>query len=202
VDKVLVGGDGVQNSIDRKDLIDFLSSRERHDRRPGKQASCFFYNQRDSRWKYTTNISKYTGEAGIDTMEVGRAQMLKPGTDPAVKEQLTSVIRSAAETIEKILPEIDTYAKEAEKLNSQGQQAGQRRKDASRAKNDWAQYKTKLANQKDKLSEAEENASKDNNREKKKLKAKIQKLMDNSITMEENAAKAHNEMMKTMSSRE
>jgi hypothetical protein len=27
-------------------------------------------------------------------------------------------------------------------------------------------------------------------------------LMDNSITMEENAAKAHNEMMKTMSSSE
>jgi myosin heavy subunit len=200
VDKVLVGGEGVQNSIDRKDLVEFLSSREKTDTRPGKQTSCFFYTHKGSSWKYTTQVSRYTGEIGIDTMQVGRANMIQPGTDPAIKEQLASVIRTAEETIERIQPEIDSYNVESQKLHTQGQQATEKLKSAKRAKQDWQQHKSKLANQKDKLAEAEENANKDNNKEKKKSKAKIQKMIDNSITMADNAAKAHNEMMKTMSS--
>lgn len=200
VDKVLVGGEGVQNSIERKDLIEFLATRESHDSRPGKQASCFFYSHRGSSWKYTSQVSRYTGEVGIDTLQIGPAKMCKPGTDPAVKEKLASTIKSAEEAIERIQPELESCAKEIETLTAQGQKAGARLKDAKRAKQDWQQFKVKLSNQKDKLAEAEENAAKDNNREKKKLKTKIQKLMDNSITMTENAGKAHNEIMKTLRS--
>jgi hypothetical protein len=200
VDKVLVGGEAVQNSIERKDLVEFLSSRERHDGRPGKQASCFFYTHKGSSYKYTSQPSRYTGEVGTDVTQIGAAKMLTLGTDASVKDQLASVIQSAQDTIERIKPEIDAGIAEIHKLTGLGQEAGQKLKNAKRAKQDWQQYKVKLGNQKDKLAEAEENASKDNNREKKKLKLKIQKLMENSITMTDNAAKAHNEFMKTMSS--
>eukprot|EP00804_Cyclotella_cryptica_P029179 CCRYP_005358-RB/>CCRYP_005358-RB protein AED:0.03 eAED:0.03 QI:457/1/1/1/1/0.8/5/1195/799 len=200
VDKVLVGGEGVQHSIERKDLVEFLSSRERHDTRPGKQASCFFYTHRGTSYKYTSQPSRYSGEVGTDCSQVGPAKMLKPGTDPSVKNQLESVIRSAEETIERIKPEIELKESELLKLNSQGQEAGVKLKNAKRAKQDWQQHDVKLRNQKDKLAEAEENASKDNNREKKKSKMKIQKLMESSISMTDMAAKAHNEFMKTMSS--
>ena len=188
----------MQNSLERKDLLEFLSSRERHDSRPGKQSSCFFYTHRGSSFNYTSQPSRYSGEIGTNVSQVAPNKILKAGTDPAVKEQYLSVIKSAEETIERIRPEIESCVAENEKLQSLGHQAGQRLKDAKRAKNDWQHYNVKLANQKDKLAEAEENASKDNDREKKKLKTKIQKLMSNSITMVDNAAKSHNELMKTL----
>ena len=190
----------MQNSLERKDLVEFLSSRERNDSRSGKQASCFFYTHRGSSFKYTSQPSRYTGEIGTDVVQVAANRILKAGTDPAVKEQYLSVIKTAEETIERVSPEIASCGAENEKLHSLGHQAGQRLKDAKRAKTDWQHYNVKLANQKDKLAEAEENASKDNDREKKKLKTKIQKLLGNSITMVDNAAKSHNEWMKTLSS--
>lgn len=117
-----------------------------------------------------------------------------------MKDQLASVIKSAEETIERIKPEIDMSESELLKLNAQGQESGTKLKNAKRAKADWQMHAVKLRNQKDKLAEAEENASKDNDREKKKSKVKIQKLMESSISMTDMAAKAHNEFMKTMSS--
>jgi hypothetical protein len=126
--------------------------------------------------------------------------MLKPGTDPSLKDQLASVIKSAEETIQRIKPEIELSEAELLKLNAQGQESGAKLKNAKRAKGDWQKHEMKLKNQKDKLAEAEENASKDNDREKKKSKMKIQKLMESSISMTDMAAKAHNEFMKTMSS--
>lgn len=200
MDKVLVGGESVQTSIERKDLVEFLATRERHDSRPGKQSSCFFYTHRGSSWKYTSQASRYTGEIGTDTLQVGQSKICKPGTDPAVKEQLETVIKNAEEAIRRIKPELETLEKENEKLQSLGHSAGQRLKDAKRAKADWAHFKVKLDNQKDKVAEAEDNASKDNVKEKKNLKLKIQKLVDNSITMNENAGKIHNEIMKSTTS--
>lgn len=197
---MLVGGEGVQNSLERKDLVEYLSSRERNDSRPGKQASCFFYTHRGSSWKYQSQPSRYTGEVGTDASQVPPARIVKPGTDPAIKEQLASSIKTAEEIIERIKPEIESCSAEIQKLNTEGQEQSRKLKGAKNAKQDWQHHKMKLANQKDKLAEAEENASKDNNREKKKLKVKIQKLMDTSIKMTDDAAKAHNEMMKTLGS--
>ena len=181
-------------------MIEFLSSREKTDSRSGKQASCFFYTHKGSSWKYTSQPSRYTGEIGTDAQQIGPAKLLKPGTDPAVKEQLVSVMKSAEETIERIKPEIESCISEANKWTTKGQDATGRFKQAKRAKADWNQHKVKLGNQKDKLAEAEENASKDNKKEKKKLKLKIQKLIENSITMAEKAGKAHDEIIKTVTS--
>lgn len=66
VDYVLVGGEAVQNSIDRKDLIEFLATREAHDGRPGKQSSCFFYTHQNKAFKYNNTVSRYSGQVGTD----------------------------------------------------------------------------------------------------------------------------------------
>eukprot|EP00580_Thalassiosira_gravida_P014694 CAMPEP_0201682080 /NCGR_PEP_ID=MMETSP0494-20130426/51433_1 /ASSEMBLY_ACC=CAM_ASM_000839 /TAXON_ID=420259 /ORGANISM="Thalassiosira gravida, Strain GMp14c1" /LENGTH=1127 /DNA_ID=CAMNT_0048165835 /DNA_START=664 /DNA_END=4047 /DNA_ORIENTATION=- len=196
VDKVLVGGDAVQHSLDRKDLIEFLSTREAHDRRPGKQSSCFFYTFKNETFKYTNQVSRYTGEVGSDVQNILAAKLLKPGSDPALKDRLADTIQNADELIAKLQPTVDETKAVLEKMQIEGQSIALQFKEAKRTKNDYNQYKMKLTNQRDKYAEAQENAAKDNDREKARRVAKIKKLVENSISMSENAAKVHGEIMK------
>ena len=197
VDKVIVGGEEVQKSLERKDLIEFLCTREAHDNKPGKVASCFYYTNKNASYKYTSQPSRYTGEIGTSSDDIRPAQLLRPGSDPGRKDALAEAIRNAEETIERLQPEIEEGKNEIEKFNQHGQEISAQLKNAKRAKQDYQQYRMKLQNQKDKLADAEENAAKDNDREKAKMVARIKKLVESSITMSENAAKAHNECMKS-----
>jgi len=196
VDKVLVGGEAVQNSLERKDLIEYLATREAHDRRPGKQSSCFFYSFKDQSFKYTSSISRFSGLIGTNTDDIGAAKLLRPGSDPGLKDQLAETIQKADELIARLQPEVDETKVKIEEMQKHGQSISQQFKEAKRTKNDYGQYKMKLTNQRDKFEEAQENAAKDNDKEKAKKVAKMKKLMENSIAMSENAAKTHNEIMK------
>lgn len=152
-DKVLVGGDAVQNSLDRKDLIEFLSSREAHDRRPGKQSSCFFYTHRGSTFKYTNQVSRFSGEVGSDVQDIAAAKLLRPGSDPSEKDRLAEAIQKADELVAKLQPEVDESKKLLDKLQAEGQVISAKFKEAKRTKSDFNQYKMKLKNQRDKLGE-------------------------------------------------
>ena len=63
VDKVLIGGDAVHNSLERKDLLEYLSAKEGSPNQ--KQSSCFFYSYKGSLFKYTSQVSRHTGMALI-----------------------------------------------------------------------------------------------------------------------------------------
>eukprot|EP00970_Alexandrium_tamarense_P017675 scaffold10604_cov268-Alexandrium_tamarense.AAC.2 len=195
-DKVLVGGSNVQKSIDKKDLMEFLTIREPHDSRSGKMTACFCFTSNGTPWKYTLAPSRYSGEIGTDTAQIPPAKLLRPGTDPSVKDELAATITEAEETIARVKPQLEEGREEINELTEHGQGAGARFKEAKKAKADQKQFAMKLDNQRDKVGEAEENASRDNVREKGKLIAKIKKLVETNITMSETAAKAHNECLK------
>lgn len=194
VDKVLVGGDAVHNSLERKDLIEFLSSRESNDSR--KQSSCFFYTYKNASFKYTSQVSRYSGEIGTVTDEISPAKILKPGSDPRVKDQLTETIEKADSSIAKLVPEVDAIKAVLAEMTAQGQNTSQIFKQAKHTKAEYGHYQMKLKNARDKLEEAQENASKDNDKEKAKKVAKIKKLVESSIGMSETAADLHNQIMK------
>ncbi len=196
VDKVIVGGDEVQKALDRKDLIEFLSTREAQDNKSGKVSSCFFYTHNRSSYRYTSQPSRFSGEIGTASDEIQPARLLKPGSDPNLKEELKEIIKNAKETIESLLPEIQEEEMEMDKWHKHGQNTSIKLKDSKRLKQEWTQYKAKLRNQKEKLAEAEENAAKDNETEKAQMVNKIKKLVESSIKESDNAAKAHNECMK------
>lgn len=194
VDKVLVGGEAVHNSLERKDLIEFLSMRESNDSR--KQSSCFFYTYKNSSFKYTSQVSRYSGEIGTVTDEVTSAKILKPGSDPRIKDQLAETIQKADSIIAKLVPEVDAIKEVLAEITAQGQNTSQMYKQAKNTKAEYGTYQMKLKNARDKLEEAQENASKDNDKEKAKKIAKVKKLVENSIGMSENAADLHNQIMK------
>jgi chromosome segregation ATPase len=194
VDKVLVGGEAVHNSLERKDLIEFLSARESNDGR--RQGSCFFYTYKDASFKYTSNVSRYSGEVGTVTDEISPARVLKPGSDPRLKDQLAETIQKADSRVAKLVPEVDAIKAVLAEMNAQGQNISQIFKQAKNTKAEYGHYQMKLKNARDKLEEAQENASKDNGKEKAMKVAKIKKLVENSIGMSETAADLHNQIMK------
>lgn len=196
VDKVLVGGEAVQQSLERKDLLEFLASREANDRRSGLQTSCFFYAYRGGAHKYTNQVSRYSGKIGTDIQDIGPAKLLQPGSDPSQKDKLAETIRRAEELFAELQPQVDEGKEAHARMQSEGQQMSMEFKEAKRTKTDYNQYKMKLANQKDKYEEAKENAAKDTDKEKAKRVAKIKKLTENSLQTSENAAKLHNDIMK------
>ncbi|KAL7538150.1 hypothetical protein ACHAXR_008319 [Thalassiosira sp. AJA248-18] len=196
VDKVLVGGEAVQNSLERKDLIEYLSTREPHDRRSGKQSSCFIYTCRDVSFKYSSSVSRYSGLIGTTVDNLTAAKLLRPGTDPRVKEELANTITNADELLAELQPDVDATQARIMELNSQGQTINGTFKEAKRTKTDWNHYQMKLSNQKDKYEEAKENASKDNAAEKARKVAKVKKLMEANIAAMEHASTLHNEVMK------
>lgn len=162
-------------------LVEFLSTREPHDRRPGKSASCFFYSYNGSSYKYTNQPSRYTGRIGISQDTVTPARVLRPGADPREKEQLAQKISKADEIIANLQPEDDAAQAKIDEFMAQGQVISQEYKEAIRTKADWNTYESKLSVQEDKYEEAQENASQDNDKEKARKVSKIKKLMEASL---------------------
>lgn len=190
----LLAGAMSTKSLGGELVIEFLSTRESNDSR--KQSSCFFYTYKNASFKYTSQVSRYSGEIGTVTDEISPAKILKPGSDPRVKDQLTETIEKADSSIAKLVPEVDAIKAVLAEMTAQGQNTSQIFKQAKHTKAEYGHYQMKLKNARDKLKEAQENASKDNDKEKAKKVAKIKKLVESSIGMSETAADLHNQIMK------
>lgn len=195
IDKVLIGGEAVRDSWNRKDLQNYICSKENGS---GLMAACFFFPTAYRPRKYTITVSNYSGRLGVDTVDVAPAKLLQTGIDPREKERLTQIINDANEKIERLTPNLGPLREEQEKLHTQGTSISLRVKDAKNIKSDYRNYKQKLKNQRDKVADAEENANMDNDSEKAKRIATIKKAIVASIKAGEDAGKAWSEFMKSM----
>ena len=122
VDKVIVGGEEVQKSLEQKGLIEFLCTRGAHDNRPGKVASCFYYTNKNASYKYISQPLRYTGEVGTLSYDIRPAQLLRPGSDPRQKDELAEAIRNTEETIERFRPKTNEGKNQIEKFNLHSQE--------------------------------------------------------------------------------
>jgi len=119
VDKVLVGGETVHNSLERKDLLNFLSTREANDRRPGKQGSCFFYTYKGVSIKFMSQASRYTGLIGTTSKDIGPARLLRFGSNPGLMDQFDITIQEADEFIAKLQPVVNATIVKLDEMNGQ-----------------------------------------------------------------------------------
>jgi len=191
---VLVGSEKTQESIDRHKLIDYLSERE--DGKPGLMNSCIFSCHLDRSYKYTSQVSRYSGKANMRVDDITPAKMLAPGVDPEQKANLESAIQELQEEIGILRPQVDEAKCQYDDALSKGQAVTQRLKDARAAKNDLNIFKNRLIVAKRKLAELEESASKDNVAEKESILRKLKSQVKNNIDQLEIAASSHNDMMK------
>ena len=152
---VLVGDDAVQRSLDRKDLVNFLCTKEGG----GNQNACFFYTSSGVPYRCMAKFSRYSGEVFEEYQQVPDARILKPGTDPSRRTALQDRISQCEATIEELRPEVDEAQGRIDAITKKGAVLGTRAKEIKHDKEYIKQFNKKVANAKDKLDEAEENVS-------------------------------------------
>jgi len=84
VNNVLVGTSKTQESIDRHNLLAFLSQPE--DGSSRLKPSCIITSHMNKAYKYTNIISRYSKKASLRVDEINPARMLSPGV-PEVHKQ-------------------------------------------------------------------------------------------------------------------
>ena len=106
VHKVLVGGDKTQESLDTKDLLDFLTQPEDNSSRP--KACCIFSSKRDKSYKYTCSISRYSAKPSLRVDDINPAKFLVGGVNEGKKQTAEKEYASAKATAERLKEQVDS----------------------------------------------------------------------------------------------
>ena len=152
---VLVGGDAVQSSLDRKDLVNFLCTKEGG----GTQNACFFYTSSGVPFRCMAKFSRYSGGVIEEYQQIPDARILKPGTDPSRRKELQDRIAQCEATIEELRPEVDEAQGRIDAMNKEGSVQSTRAREIKQDREYIRKFKKRVQNAQDKLEEAEENVS-------------------------------------------
>jgi len=123
--------------------------------------------------------------------------MLSPGVAPADKDQAERLLRASEEALNRIQPELDEAQPAHMRAQHEAQQHAAKFKDAKQGSHDYDQHKEKVELAKRKLREAEKEASKDNQKEKKKCISKIRRLIEAYVNEIENASKMYDQFLES-----
>lgn len=180
VDKVLVGGDQTQESLDKKDLIDFLTQPE--DGSGRLNACCIFSSKREKSFKYTCSISRYSGKPSLRVDDVNPARFLGGGVNEARKQSAEQEHAAAKATAEGLKEKVDSMQGELdEKLRLHNE--AKARGEATKVKlTTLHKARSRVDRIRRKMDEQRERASADNTDEKRKLLKQIMSRMKNAVT--------------------
>ncbi|VEU43232.1 unnamed protein product [Pseudo-nitzschia multistriata] len=192
IHKVLVGSDRTQDSLDGRDLGRILSESEHHH---GKlQSYCIFASKDGDSFKYTSQVSRYSGKPSLRVDDVRVARFLSRGASDDAKQRVTQKLREVKDRENEIQPKIEQCAREQEDLLLQVQQAQQRSKEIKAKIQTIKKLVQKLQNSKRKLREAEERLETDDEEEKRNLVRKLKQRLEASLK----AMNAYSESNKKM----
>lgn len=191
IHKVLVGGDKTQASIDDKALLQFLTSPEGG----RKQDSCIFASKGTQSMKYTTNISKKSGNEFTRIDNIKAPKYLGAGTSEDAKRETMEQLQSAQQSLEALRPAVEAAQEEVARHESGVQDAQRRLKDAKDNKNNLTKHESRLKNAQRKLKEAEAELATDDEEEKEKLISALKNRVSHSITALEAHAECHRQLM-------
>jgi len=167
IHKVLVGDDRTQTSIDNRGLGQILSESEKE--RDKLQSYCIFASKRGQSFKYTSQVSRYSGKPSLRVDDIKPAKMLTRGASDDAKQKMTEALEEIQDRENEIQPKINETTHEQEDLLKQVQNAQQLSKEKKAMMVMIRKTMQKLDNSKRKLREAEEKLEADDEDEKKKL---------------------------------
>ena len=110
IHQVLVGNDKTQESIDSRNLSDFLSQSESGQ---GLQKYSIFTSQGDRSFQYTSTISNYSRKSVLRVDDVRPAKWLSPGVSEEAKQREMEKVSECNHQLKEIEPQL-TEAKEQE----------------------------------------------------------------------------------------
>lgn len=194
VDKVLVGTEKTQDSLDHKKLLDFLGKPE--DGSNNLKGCCIFTAQKDKSFKYTSSISRHSGKPAVRIDEITGARMLAVGINPAQKEKVQNEVREMEQEIDVISQKIQETEVESTDSQRKCQEAKARQKECSETLTTVQKISQKISTTKQKIERAEREASVDNVSEKEKLLLQLKKRVSGYITALETHCTSHRKIMK------
>jgi len=192
VNRVLVGTDKTQESIDRHDLINTLTKRENGN---GREGCVIFTSHLQQSFKYHISISRFSGEANESISEVSPARMLAPGVTDEQKAQMQGKIQQLEDDMEQKRPELEKLEASLKDLEANGQLMQARLVEAKKTLTALAAQEQKLKTAKKKLRNAEVTASTDMGDRKKELVKDMMNRIKNGLSSLETHNQCHGHMM-------
>jgi structural maintenance of chromosomes protein 5 len=192
IEKVLVGNDQTQDSMDNKNLGGFLSKPENEGDR--LCSYCIFTSHGGQSFKYTSQISHYSGKPSLRVDDIRAASWLTRGASEEGKRSVEREWEEKKTDLEEHLPLIEKAQQEYEDMRAKSQQAQSRVKDFQADRTNVQKLINKLQSAQRKLKELEEELAKDDDEEKKNKINELSQRIHHSLK----AIKAHSDCYKQM----
>jgi structural maintenance of chromosomes protein 5 len=192
IEKVLVGNDQTQDSMDNKNLAEFLSQPENEGGR--LRSYCIFTSLGGQSFKYTSQISHYSGKPSLRVDDIKVASWLSRGASEEGKRNVERELKEKKEDLEELLPLIGKAQQELDGMRVRSQQAQARVKDSQADRTNVQKMINKLHSALRKLKDFEEELAKDDEDEKKNKVNELNQRIHHSLK----AIKAHSDCYKQM----
>jgi DNA-binding PadR family transcriptional regulator len=192
VDKVLVGGDRTEDSMEKKGLANFLNQPETGG---ALKAFCIFTSKGQQSSKHTCSISRYSKQPSTRTDDINKAYFLGGGENPARKQKVERELTDAQQKIEDFKGRLRGMADEFENAVRLHNEA-KARYEATKAKAEVIKKVVqKVDRLRSKVASMEEQANTDNSTEKRKLLKQVMNRMKSAITAIEAHSAGHSQFM-------
>lgn len=176
VHAVLVGSSRTQVSIDRHGLLDLLSVKEGSSQ---TNSYCIISAMNDKSYKYTGQVSRYSGKINTRVDEISAARMLAPGISEERKNAVKEIISNLKAEFEEARPIHENLKDKFDATLEVGRQTNKRVEEVKRRKNHVQNANLKLETARKKLDDYKANAQMDKSAEKKRKQKKLKKCIVN-----------------------
>jgi hypothetical protein len=192
VDKVLVGSDRTEESMEKRGLADYLNQAENGS---ALKAFCIFTSKGQRSSKHTCSISRYSQKPSTRTDDVNSAHFLGGGENPARKHKVESELADTQQKIEEFKGQLRGMADEFENAVRLHNEA-KARYEATKARAEVIKKVVHKAGRlRGKVASMEEQANADNSAEKRKLLRQVMNRMKSAITAIEAHSAGHSQLM-------
>ena len=172
VQHVLVGSSKTQDSIDRENLLQILSTRDDSSESSGY---CIFSEKNGKAYKFTGMVSRYTGKVNTSVDEITPARMLAPSVSEEKKEELHSLVQKYRGILDEVKPAIAGAREKLDDVMKIGKMANDRLTAVKEEKKNRSKAELKVETERQKLAMIEELANIDQSAERSKLQKKLRK---------------------------
>lgn len=186
VHAVLVGTEKTQDSLDRRNLLDYLGQRE--DDRRGLLNSCVFTCQGNKSFKYVSMVSRYSGKTSLRVDEITPARLLAPGVDPRQKERLERELEDDERALEASRPERDRLQRTHDDVLEEGQALAAKLREARAVRNELDNARARLEAAERRVSVTREEANADYEQERRETLQQLRNCVALSVEQLERAS--------------
>jgi chromosome segregation ATPase len=194
IEKVLIGSEKTQDSLDTKGLLDYLGQQE--DGQTALMSSCIFSTKGDRGFKYQTVISKYSGKASTRIDSVRPAKWLAPGVSDQEKERLQAELAEITRRYDESKPAVAEARQKLAETEGLAQEAREKLKLARENLSNLGKLQGRKDTTEAKLREAEKELGVDGDAKKKGHIDQLEKRIHASLQALEAHSESYKKMMK------